>query len=147
MQITARCGSPDMAFLDLTRWVCWIWVIHWSCWRATRILAQRFLRVCGSNFGLQKSPFSFLDKHASGASWAPAERQLSASWAPAERQLSASSHFAWILHQHSLLIFFYCTRIYKKIIIKRRDLIRIPATWPKYPHGPLCEETDMPTKH
>ena len=43
-QISARCGSPEISlvWLSLTRWAWWIWVIYWSCRRASRRSAQRF---------------------------------------------------------------------------------------------------------
>ena len=58
MQISARCGSPEISlvWLSLTRWAWWIWVIYWSCRRASRRSAQRFLSVSGSNFGHQSPP-------------------------------------------------------------------------------------------
>ena len=53
--------------LFLTSWDWCIWVIYWNCRRGPLRSAQRFLRVCGLNFGHQSPPLISIDKHAPGA--------------------------------------------------------------------------------
>ena len=101
MQTSARCGSPEIssAWLSLTSWAWWIWVIYWSCRRVSRRSAQRFVRVYGSNFEHQSPPF------------------LSLINSDLVRKLSTSSRFAFTYIR--CYLFFYEKLVGKKMITKK----------------------------
>ena len=107
MQTSARCGSPEISsvWLSLTSCVWWIWVIYWSCRRVSRRSAQRFLRVCGSNFGHQRPPF------------------LSSRNSDLVPKLSTSSRFDYTY----IRCYLFCSRSLWKIIIRMLLPLLSPA--------------------